>query len=451
MLLRIEKFSFYLFIFLIPFQIRIFLINSGNEWNSIFLYLTDLLIILILLLGIVNTKLKGLRFKKSDLFLISFFLVAIFSLFSSTDLGNSAYRLIKLLQFLLLYIYIMYRRDFLKTENIFKVLVFSGVFQSILAIAQFYKQSSLGIKFIEAGIFKPGAAGVATFIMENGEKVLRAYGSFSHPNVLAGFILMAIFTIYATLITNHTRMTRIFLMVSFFFLSFGLFLTFSRAGILVFVVGSLVMFLFYLFRIRNLRGFNLLQEVKPLKIKIFQLLGLFIVSCILIVAILFPYLKSRFFEISFEEQAIDLRFFYNKMAIQMIKEKPILGIGIGNFVNYSENYSTYLRAAGKMLGLSKIPDWIYQPVHNIYLLIASEIGILGLLAFLGFIGKVLFEVIQREFKGDQREFKGNSGGNICFFFLFSCFLIIALADHYFWTLQQGGIIFWLALALTKNE
>lgn len=132
----------------------------------------------------------------------------------------------------------------------------------------------------------------------------------------------------------------------------------------------------------------------------------------------------------------------------MIGEKPFLGIGIGNFVFHSQNYQAFLRAAKKIFSLSEyqdkgIPDWLFQPVHNIYLLIAVEIGLAGLLFFLLFIGKILF-------KGIQTEFKKKSKGNLCFLFLFFCFLLLGLLDHYFWTIHQGGIIFWTALALIDS-
>jgi O-antigen ligase len=219
--------------------------------------------------------------------------------------------------------------------------------------------------------------------------------------------------------------------IGFAILVFAMFLTFSRTAIAVFGVMSLIFFLFEFFKLRKLEYTE--QRLADGK-KIIKLFLLFVVSCLLTIIILFPYIKARFFTISMEEQAVDLRIFYNKMAIEMIKEKPVLGIGIGNFVNYSQNYPAYIRAASKVAGVADIPQWIYQPVHNIYLLIASEIGILGLVVFLGFLGLILLKGIKSSFV----------------FVIFS-FLILALLDHYFWTLQSGGIMFWLALALIEKE
>ena len=429
---KIERLLFYVFLFLIPFQIKDVWSWGGSEWNSIFLYVTDGLFILILICWLA----RGFKGIKKDWILLLFLIVAGVSLFVSSNLDVSGYRFIKLFEFALLFLYI--RANW--TRNGFQILIASGVVQSILAIAQFLKQSSLGLGILEAGIFRPGIPGVATFALD-GEKIMRAYGSFQHPNVLAGFLLLAIFCLYRlSIISNFkfqisnqfqiTKFQNFILPVCLFILVFALFLTFSRVALSVFLVMNLIMFLIMILR----------------KEKVLKLFGLFLVSCIICIAILSPYLKARFFTISLEEEAIDLRFFYNRMAGEMIKEKPFLGIGIGNFVNYSQNYPAYLRAASKMLKVDpsyakasegKIPDWLFQPVHNIYLLIGAEMGIIGLVFFLLFIGSQLLLKLRRLLFNPL-------------FFLVICFLLLGLTDHYFWTLQSGGLIFWLSLGLLDS-
>lgn len=192
MLLRLEKFLFYAFLFLIPFQIRATISWQGSEWNSIFLYLTDLLLIGFLFFGFID---KRISIKKTDILLFLFLLIAGISIFASSNLGVSIYRFVKLLEFAFLYIYV--RGSLHIYSSTYKVLLASGFFQSILAIAQFYKQSSLGIKFIEAGQYLPGAAGVATFI-SNDTKIIRAYGSFPTPMFWRDFYYwqFSVFTVY---------------------------------------------------------------------------------------------------------------------------------------------------------------------------------------------------------------------------------------------------------------
>lgn len=435
--MKIEKILFYLFLFLIPFQIRYFLHNNGNEWNSAFLYLGDLLFIVVLGLALLR---KGIKIGEKDILLLIFLIISAVSLFVTSGLSIGAFRLVKLLEFALLYIYICSNAAFLGLNKALSIIFYSGVLQAILAIAQFIKQGSIGIKFVEAGVFSPDSPGVANFIL-NGERIMRSYGSFSHPNVLAGFLVLAGFCFYGLFLQRDIQgeskgnQRGLVNMFGFLIIVFALFLTFSRTAIAVFGATTTVFFL--------------IEFLKTREKQIIKLFGLFVISCILATIILFPYIKARFFTISLEEQAVDLRFFYNKMTIQMIKEKPILGIGIGNFVNHSQNYPAYLRAAAKISGvfegspegINGIPQWIFQPVHNIYLLIAAEIGIIGLVAFLGFIGLALLKGIQGVFEGNQR----------VFMFLVLGFLIIGLADHYFWTLQAGGLMFWFVLALTAKE
>ena len=78
-----------------------------------------------------------------------------------------------------------------------------------------------------------------------------------------------------------------------------------------------------------------------------------------------------------------------------------------------------------------LSGWLHQPVHNIYLLIAAETGLLGLMAFLFF----LYLLIKKKPR------------LTIFCLLLVSFLIIGLFDHFFWTLQQGQMVFWLILGI----
>ena len=82
--------------------------------------------------------------------------------------------------------------------------------------------------------------------------------------------------------------------------------------------------------------------------------------------------------------------------------------------------------------LHLLSSWIHQPVHNIYLLIASETGLIGLILFLVFIFQLFRKIIGQEY--------------FLLLIVFS-FLFIGLFDHFFWTLQQGQLMFWLTLGI----
>ena len=72
------------------------------------------------------------------------------------------------------------------------------------------------------------------------------------------------------------------------------------------------------------------------------------------------------------------------VAFEMIKSNPIIGVGLNNYTEVHHNYD---------IGVDKITQYYPVPVHNIYLQLAAEIGILGLLFFLGFIGHIFIRGI----------------------------------------------------------
>lgn len=80
----------------------------------------------------------------------------------------------------------------------------------------------------------------------------------------------------------------------------------------------------------------------------------------------------------------------NALAVQMIMDHPMLGVGSNNF---AETLPQYVNA--EFAGL-----WI-NTVHNKYLLVCAETGIVGLIAFVGFLLTVLSQGWQ-VWKGSNR-------------------------------------------------
>lgn len=103
---------------------------------------------------------------------------------------------------------------------------------------------------------------------------------------------------------------------------------------------------------------------------------------------------------------------------QMIKNNFWFGVGLNNFI------PNLVKVSNKFINA-----WELQPVHNIFLLVFSETGILGLLAF----GYLLLAGLTT-----------NSYGLIAV--LFS-----GLSDHYWLTLQQNMLLFTYVLALSKRR
>ena len=126
---------------------------------------------------------------------------------------------------------------------------------------------------------------------------------------------------------------------------------------------------------------------------------------ILVVAY-FPFINSRLTEnVSFNadyksnDRALSDRIFYNNVSRETISHNFITGSGPGTFIfqidGYLEKNNTLLKnsdtlskqkqhdiiSSSKYAISTKLEPWEYQPVHNIYLLICSEIGIVGFAIF----------------------------------------------------------------------
>jgi O-antigen ligase len=166
-------------------------------------------------------------------------------------------------------------------------------------------------------------------------------------------------------------------------------------------------------------------------------LAMVVIASMVIVGILFyPQLIERGVPVSVKQEinasdetnlrAISDRLLYQEIAFEMIKAKPILGIGYKNFVLEMDNYTK-----------EPLKSHQHQPVHNIYLLIAAEMGIIGLVVFLLFI----FSTLRSAWKNPLTPF------SITFLSIFIGFLFIGLFDHYLWTIQQGQLMFFVVSGL----
>lgn len=431
-LARWEKFFFYLFIFFLPFQKRAIIKNWGlefNEWTSAFLYLTDILLLPIFVFWLYRrwaTNKKGGFFSfldKADWLALVFLLVSGFSLFWANNLALGAYRWLKLLEFACLFFYLKdgWRIAFFDLKKIFQWLLIGGLVQALIGLGQFFSQQSLGLhRIFEESILGFGLAGVARIDMP-GFDLLRAYGTLPHPNLLAIYLAAAIFCLIYLFQKSERRnfLIKLGFVLSAWLLVFALFLTFSRSVILLFIA---------------LIFFNLIFSRQR---KIWLLiLGLVLLTVI----ILNPEISQRFNPQGLiDTQAVDLRVYYNQIALAMIKESPFWGIGLGQFIWRLPEYISRFSPEKTLVGLS-LENWLFQPVHNIFLLIASESGIIGLFIFLFFAGRLFMDYFYQGWLS-----------KLYLLFYLLVFMLLFSIDHYFWSIQQGSLLLWLGLGLLGGQ
>lgn len=132
-------------------------------------------------------------------------------------------------------------------------------------------------------------------------------------------------------------------------------------------------------------------------------------------------------------KSLEERSLYQEMAVGLIQERPLSGWGMGSFV-----------PSIPQVFHVELEPWQYQPVHNIFFLVWSELGIVGLFLILVFLWKSISHVFVP--RGTNIH-----GTDYCFTLLLIGWITIMSFDHYFWDLQQGQILLWTVLALATVE
>ncbi len=416
-LLKLERYLFYFFLFAIPFQTRKILYHPGwlfNEWQGVFIYGTDLLLAVLFIFWMFDFKIK---FSKTDYFLVAFVIISGISIKNSSAMYLSFYSLLKLIEFVIFYFYIKnYALQKFDRLGLLLALICGGLFQSVIAIVQFFRQEDLGLRLLGESVLNLDTRGIASFISSSGEKIIRSYGTAPHPNVLAGYLLLAIFAFYAVYAGFHKKfassVVHIPASMIYGLILFGFFFTFSRAIIgiwgVLFIIGTALIFKYKK------------EHLKALQ----ELLIMTAIFSFIFLAVYWPAVSSRL-TLNANDEALTMRVFYNNESLR--SGTNIFGVGTGNFVNWLIEKNPNL------------PPWLYQPVHNIYLLVYSETGILGIGALILFIVFLFRDFLKGAFF--------RSGGGYAILFPFVAVLLVGLSDHFLWTLQEGRLIFWLSAGL----
>jgi O-antigen ligase len=362
---------------------------------------------------IEKSLLNFIKSNKLLWFLVIYLLLNTFLI--SMDPFISLYNSLRILEVLILFLILTEITASQKYwQKILAVIFFSGIAQSIIALFQFLFQKSLGLKYLGESFLSPQILGVAKLEV-NGEKFVRAYGTFPHPNLLGIFLFLSlILGIY--LFLNRKKLlislNRLYLLGGIALILIGILVTFSRSiWFITFLLGLLLVLRYSQNLIRP--DFKLKNSVLYIAVTFFFFLIIF--------GIFYQFIYSRICYQNCQDQSLILRQKYSNFSQQIIQNNSLLGIGMGQFSSYFETVNPY-----------NLDKWDIQPVHNMYLLITSEVGLIGLALILLFFLN----------KADFRFFKNPLSA-----FLFLAFLIIAFFDHYFWTLPQGQFILWLTLAL----
>jgi O-antigen ligase/Tfp pilus assembly protein PilF len=213
----------------------------------------------------------------------------------------------------------------------------------------------------------------------------QVFGLFGNVNYFAEYMIVPLPLAISLFFACRNRVHKVLLLVGILAMSGSLILTFTRGSYLAIGISSIFMFFLYLAS----RGKSFIKEHK----KTFIL----ILTLIVLITFLFTLpnpLNEPGTVISKIKGRISISQFTKGSSLKrreaiwgftalMIKDHPLFGLGIGTFKYNSLNYQARFFDQGENRRL--YPYGIADKVHNEYLQLGAEVGILGLSIFLWLI------------------------------------------------------------------
>ena len=415
-------YGLYLLALILPLQTRYIFsygqLNNGPwSYGDISLYGLDLLLLILLIIALINRRGAKIIWPKYLAWLIVLIIASILSIAMAPVPCLASFALVKILLGLgLFWLLLSQPYDHFKFWLWFLT---GSCLQAIIGIWQFLIQSNPANKWL--GLSAHSAKTLGTSVIETigpdglGERWLRAYGTLDHPNILGGLLVISLLLSVILLIKIQQQNIKKRKLYSYLLLGYsiimsaGLFFTFSRTAWLALIVGWLIL---------------IMQYYKQWRLWLWPLLIMMVVAGYLMWP--FHYLAlSRLDETQrLEMKSLDERSDYRQQSQQMLNQSWLTGVGLGNY-----------GLVARELDKQQISYW-YQPVHNTYLLIFVETGILSILAVL-FLLAGLFFYSQKQASS--------------YLPILLAWLVLMSLDHWWWSLHYGQLLWWLVLALLVNS
>jgi hypothetical protein len=400
--LHSHKYAFYLIVFLIPLNLgKHFIFNWSYSSGILIDYLiptvfvTDLLILLLLIWWVVGLKrsdgerLLSLLNDWGIRFLALFFFAVFLSVLGAQSFPPSFYAFLKMLLYAGLFLYVIdnfdLKKDFTRMVQITAVSVF---LLGILAGLQWSRQGSVFNNYLFFGE-QPYSFSTYNVVRKDffGETRVPAYGLFRHPNTFGGFL--AITLIWMLVLIPEKR----FVIMAFVPGALALFFTLSLTAWTAFVFALFCVFTFRFFRDKG-------------KYAALALTSVFVITSLLLP--LFPEIKGVSEHPSFFRRSGLL-----SSGEAVIRQNFLFGVGLNNNTVISDELH------------------FIQPIHNVFVLVFAESGVF---AFVFFVLFMLF-ALKKAFPYP-----------LLLITLIQILLLMSF-DHYFYTINQTQILFWLTLGM----
>jgi O-Antigen ligase len=335
-------------------------------WNFTFQIAATDLVLLVLLAIWANDHLfhgKPLRFPRVTWLAVGYLGICLLSTVGASSPYLGFVQISQEIKFFIVYLFAV---NCLDSKSAIRLLAIVGV---IILVTQ----AGMTVVRFETGYYTPltGASqdlsqieSYLTVDQTAEGSAIRGFGTLNSPGSTTRLCMMVIpFALFLCARNAMFKMPFVFAALTAFGL-LGLVLTFTRV---YYILAAVQCALVFLIMVRD-------RILKRQEVILIGLLGLAAVAAVS------PKLYEQF---TIRESSVSVRFLQYEAAAKMILDHPILGVGLNNGTREKPKYVnvTYSRRNADT-------QFYLEPTHNMYLSLASEIGIIGAMLFVAFFARV---------------------------------------------------------------
>ncbi len=345
--------------------------------------------------------------------IVSFMVLAVFSFISGLAFSSITSQVLRQfveiqLAIALFFVTVNTVRTRDQLERVIKALILTGFVSAAIGILFYFLPRDLTVQLLSMlRVFKyPTGDNVLRFIEDDPNNPMRAISTSVDPNVLGGLLILVAALSVPQLFAEKTILSRKLIAIVAATMMVCLILTFSRGALLGLGIALIV-----------------IATIRYRPIMALLVLG---VAVFLLLPFTQDYVGHFLDAFAGSDRATQMRLGEYKDALNLISRYPLFGVGFGS----SPDIDTYIG------------------VSSVYLLMAEEMGLIGVSVFLLIMGMFFFHAADAWFGGISRDPRlapillGVAGALLGA-------MIGGLTDHYFFNLKftHSASLFWLYVGL----
>ncbi len=333
------------------------------------------------------------------------------SMLSAKDLQLAGFQIAQYIELFLVYFYVAnHVRNSEDMSFVIRIILVGLLFESVIMILQWTTGLTFSFAGMDASIYSSGQADMQS----------RVGGTLDGPNGAGAYLGAHLALAAAFIFAAKTNWEKWFAAIVLGLGSVAIVATFSRSA-----WAGLVAAIALIIGISILRRWIRMGQVMAI-----------ICIAVALVGVLYVPISMRL--TGDDHGSADSREELKSLAQEVIKAHPLIGIGTNNYALVARDYISPRQNNMDLVTLST------QPVHNTYMLVWAERGIIGLLVFMVFLAAIFRHTLTPILSGGRFLSLSAAG-------LVSSFVTIAVRMY-----GQHGIgrvvnlYFWLLLALVAS-